>query len=45
MDHDKKYNATKDPLKTKNKSTEHTKPEVLTKEFEKKIKLIEKAFR
>jgi len=45
MDYDKKCNAVKDPLKTKNKSTEDTKPEVLTKEHEKKIKLIEKAFR
>ena len=45
MEHYRKYMAVKDPLNSKEKSTEPTKSEALTKEIQKRIKLIEKAFR
>ena len=44
MDHYKAY-MVKDHLSPKSKSAEQTKAEMLTKELQKKIKLIEKAFR
>ena len=44
MDRYKAYTS-KDPLSPKSKSAEQTKAEMLTKELQKKIKLIEKAFR
>ena len=45
MEHYRTYIAVKDPLNSKKKSTEPTKSEGLTKEIQKRIKLIEKAFR
>jgi len=45
MEHYKAYLAAKDPLNSKKKSTEPTKSEGLTNEIQKRIKLIEKAFR
>ena len=41
----KAYIAAKDPLNSKKKSTEPIKSEGLTPEIQKRIKLIEKAFR
>ena len=40
-----KYEAVKDPLKNKSIYPKHEKPELLSKEIQHKIKLIEKAFR